>query len=611
MRIPYKRLGVIAGFSFLLALVIVNATVTRRQLGLQVGAESWLSHTRQVLSELNQLQFLLVDAEAEKRGYLYTGDRRYLATYQDAISKIEPQVNAISKLTTDNLRQQAMIPELRNRVNAKVVEMNQVVALYQAGKPEAARALVLKATDLLLMEHVRLVIIQMENEETQLESSRVTAYERAIHQTIASIYLASLSAVAGLVLLAYYIVRENVLREKHAQELRASEEWFRVTLTSIGDAVIVTDKEGAVTFLNPVAETLTGIDLARAKGRNILEVFPIFNEFTHKLAENPVQKVMDVGRVVALANHTVLQRKDGTEVPIEDSAAPIRDANGNLLGVVLIFRDVTSERKTRDAMQRAERLAAAGRLAAAMAHEINNPLQAVASLVYLSRTMPGVPNTVEQQLSLAEQELQRLAHIAQQTLGFYKETRATESIDMPALVESVLAIYANKLKSKGIRLERHFGDVPRMKAASGELKQMISNLVINAADSVGYQGTIAITLGSTEQAGHTMLHILIEDDGPGIPPEHKPHLFEPFFTTKRDVGTGLGLWLTKEIVERHGGRIEVISRADGKQGAAFRILLPASSDLSEAAASDGGLEALQPSALDGRIDNEDLLQKGE
>jgi PAS domain S-box-containing protein len=438
MRIPYKRIGVFVGFSLLLALLIVNATVTRFRLGLQVGAESWVSHTRQVLSELDQLELLVVDAETGQRGYLYTGDSNYLTPYQDAISKIEPQIDAIAKLTADNPRQQAMIPELRNRVHAKAAEMAQVIALYQSGKPEAARELVLTSTGLLQMDHIRLVIAEMESAETRLESFRETVYDRAIDQTIASIYLASLLAVAGLVFLAYYILRQIDLRERHAQELRAREEWFRVTLTSIGDAVIATDKEGAVTFLNPVAETLTGIELARAKGRNILEVFPIVNEQTLKPAENPVNKVLEVGQVVGLANHTALLRKDGTQIPIEDSAAPIRDSNGELLGVVLVFRDVTNERKAQEAMRRTELLTAAGRLSATIAHEINNPLQAVASLVYLSRTMPGVPKTVDRQLSLAEQELQRVAHIAQQTLGFYKESQSTESVDMPALVESVL-----------------------------------------------------------------------------------------------------------------------------------------------------------------------------
>ena len=617
MRIPYKRIGVFVGFSLLLALLIVNATVTRLRLGVQVGAESWVSHSQQVLFDLDQLELLLVDAETGQRGYLYTGDTKYLAPYQDTISKIDPQIDDLAKLTADNPIQQAMIPELRNRAHAKVEEMAQVIALDQSGKPEAARELVLTSTGLLLMDHIRLVIAQMESEETRLESSRVRAYDRATQQTITSIYLANLLAVVGLVFLAYYILREIDLREKHAQELRAREEWFRVTLTSIGDAVIATDQEGAVTFLNPVAEVLTGIDLARAKGRNILEVFPIIDEQTHKPAENPVEKVLEVGHVVGLANHTVLLRKDGAQIPIEDSAAPIRDANGELLGVVLVFRDVTNERKAQEALRKTERLAAAGRLSATIAHQINNPLQAVASLVYLSRTMPGVPKTVDWQLSLAEQELQRVAHIAQQTLGFYKESRATESVEMAALVESVLALYSNKLKSKDIHVELSFGDRPWLQAAPGELKQVISNLVVNAVDAVGDQGAIAITLGSTEHAGRAMVHILVEDDGPGIPPEYKPHLFEPFFTTKRDVGTGLGLWLSREIVERHGGTIEAVGRTDGKPGAAFSILLPISAGPLSAATGNGEGNAVRPSGAfrpsrpDGRTGDEDLRQKQE
>jgi PAS domain S-box-containing protein len=569
------------------ALLIVNAAVTRRQLGLQIGAESWVSHTRQVLFELNQLELQVVDAETGQRGYLYTGDSNYLAPYQEALTKIEPHLDAIAKLTADNPRQQAIIPELRDRVRANVAEMAQVIALYKSGNPDAARELVLTSTGLLMMDHIRLLIAEMESEETRLESLREAAYERAIRQTISSIYLANLAAVVGLVLLAYYMLRELDLRERHAREIRAREEWFRVTLTSIGDAVIATDQQGRVTFLNPVAETLTGIGLARAKGRNIIEVFPIVNENTRKPAENPVEKVLEAGQIVGLANHTALLREDGTQVPIEDSAAPIRDVNGELIGVVLVFRDVTKERKAQETMHRTERLAAAGRLAATMAHEINNPLQAVASLVYLSRTMPGLPKNVEQHLSLAEQELQRVSHIAQQTLGFYKESRTIDVVDMPTLVESVFTLYSNKLTRKDIRIQRHFGNCPPVQAASGELKQVISNLFANAVDAVPNEGTIAVTLGELEQVGITMLHILVEDDGPGIPPEHRSRLFEPFFTTKQDVGTGLGLWLTKEIVERYGGRIELVPRAGGEQGAAFSILLPTSSDLSEIESSSG------------------------
>ncbi len=827
MQSFYKRFSVYGAFGLLLAVLAVNAFIMRRQLGVQMGDEARVMHSRQVLFEAEQTLSLLKDAETGQRGYLYTGDPAYLAPYSSAIGQIEPHMDNLARLIADDPRQQERIVRLRDLAHEKINELARTISLYQSGKAYEARAAVLSHLGKSYMDDIRRVMAQMEQEESSLETARIAAYQKSQRNTIASIYLASCLAAFGLVLLAYYIVREIRLREKHAEEIRAREEWFRVTLTSIGDAVIATDREGAVTFLNPVAETLTGIDLARVKGRNILEVFSIVNERTRKPAENPVEKVLEVGHVVGLANHTALVRKDGTEtpiedsaapirgvngellgvvlvfrdvteerraeresrlltsivassedailsndlngdvrswnrsaqrmfgyaademvgqpvlklyppgrenemreildriqrgeevehyhtarcrkdgtlfdvsvsvsplfdengeiagaskivrditaevqaqrevaahrerlrvtlrsigdaviatdkegrvsylnpvaeqltgwgsqeaegcpltevmrivnektrhavenpvervlqegrvvglanhtvliardgteVPIEDSAAPIRDANGELTGVVLVFRDVTNERKAQEAMRRTERLASAGRLSATLAHEINNPLQAVAGLVYLSRTMPGLPKTVAWQLSLAEEELRRVAHIARQTLGFYKGSQATESVDMQALVDSVFALYSGKLKSKDIRIERHFGDCPPVQAASGELGQVISHLVTNAADAVHNQGTIAITLGSIEQAGHTILHILVEDDGPGIPPEHIPHLFEPFFTTKQDVGTGLGLWLTKEIVERHGGTIHLHPRSDGGRGAAFTILLP-------------------------------------
>jgi len=587
MQIPYRRIGVIVGFSLLLALLVFNAIVTRVQLGAQVGAESWVSHTRQVLLAVSQLELLVVDAETGQRGYLYTGDKRYLSPYQDAVSKIAPQVDAIASLTADNPTQQALIPELRTRVNTKLAEMAEVIALQQAGKPEEAKDLVLSSKGLLLMDHIRLAVTQMENEEDRLQALRVAAYEQAVHRTIGSIYLANTLAVLGLVLLGYYMLRELKLREKYALEIRASEERFKVTLNSIGDGVIATDKRGAVTFLNPVAENLIGTDLAQAKGRSILDVFPIVNEYTLKTAENPVEIVLEVGHVVGLANHTALVQKDGTQIPIEDSAAPIRAANGDLLGVVLVFRDVTGERKAQEAVRKAERLAAASRLSATMAHEINNPLQAITSLVYLSRTSPEVPPPVVSQLAFAERELQRVALITQQTLGFFRDARADETIDLEKLVESVLELYSGKLKSKDIHIERHFAACPPVQAASGELRQVVSNLITNAADAVQDHGTIGITLECIENDGQTMLHLMVEDDGPGIPPEYKPRLFEPFFTTKREVGTGLGLWLTKEVVERHGGRIESVPRADGKPGAAFSTVLPASKSPSGAEARNG------------------------
>jgi signal transduction histidine kinase len=169
--------------------------------------------------------------------------------------------------------------------------------------------------------------------------------------------------------------------------------------------------------------------------------------------ENPVERVIEAGRVVALANHTVLKRRDGVLVPIEDSAAPIWDDRGALVGVVLVFRDVSTERKSLEILRKTEKLATAARLSASVAHEINNPLEAVVNLVYLAKASPEAAPSVVEALDLAEQELDRV--------GFYRESKVPELVDIKSLIESVLRIYSNKLKNKNIVVERSFQECPR------------------------------------------------------------------------------------------------------------------------------------------------------
>jgi PAS domain S-box-containing protein len=426
------------------------------------------------------------------------------------------------------------------------------------------------------MERFRQIIDQVEKTEASLESVRGAEYQKTVRRTIASIYVASLLATIGLVLLAYYILREMSLREKHAREIHEREEWFRVTLTSIGDAVIVTDESGRISFMNPVAESLIGTTIARARGRDVSDVLAIFNEFTGEVSQDPVKRVMQEGRAVGLANHTVLKHADGRLIPIEDSAAPIRDDQRKLIGVVLVFRDVTNERKTQDLARKSEKLAAAARLSATVAHEINNPLEAVGNLIYLAKANPGASPEIVKSLSIAEQELERVAHITRQTLGFYRESNEPRQVELPPLIESVLRLYSNKLSSKNIRVEQDFGRCPPMLGIPGELKQVISNLVSNAVDAVSAYGKICLRLQGVENHNGGRIQLVIEDDGPGIAPEHRSRIFEPFFTTKKDVGTGLGLWVTREIIERHGGTITVSSpNGNGSApGASFVIDLP-------------------------------------
>jgi PAS domain S-box-containing protein len=571
----YKRAGVLTGFVLLLLVLIANAFITRRQLAVQVANQGWVLHSRQILFELSQVESLLKDAETGQRGYLYTGELRYLQPYSAAVTQIEPHIQNLAQLTSDDPRQQGNIAQLRRLSQKKLSELAKTIDLYKSGQTEQAKALVLSNFGLSTMDKIRSLMNQMMQEETSLEAARMAAYQRSIRATIAAIYFASILAALGLLLLAYHILREMDLRERHDAEIREREEWFRVTLTSIGDAVIATDKQGIVTFVNPVAAQLTGANFAQAKGKPIQVIFPIFHEYTHQVSENPVKKVLEQGRIVGLANHTALQHRDGTLTPIEDSAAPIRNDNGEIVGVVLVFRDATYHRKSQEVLRKAEKLAAAARLAATVAHEINNPLEAVGNLIYLAKAAPEMPTEATEQLTLAEQELARVSHLTRQTLGFYRESTAAVSVEVPALIESVLALYSNKFNSKNITVVREFGECPPIYVVRGEMNQVVANLISNAADAVGNNGTITIRLACREDSDGPVVHMVVEDDGPGITEENAKRIFEPFFTTKKDVGTGLGLWVVKEIVERHGGAVELRSHNGHTPcGAAFTVLLP-------------------------------------
>lgn len=576
MNALIRRFSVITGFTLLAALLVGNTIVIRRQLAVQVDNQEWVTHSRVVRLAIARTQTLLEDAETGQRGYLYTGDINYLGPYNNAVSTVDQHIQTLAQLTADNPRQLQHVAALRELANLKLQELANTIALYQAGKADQAKSIVLSNRGLMLMDDFRREIGEMQKEELAIESSRDSAYQRSVRITVVCIYMATLLAALGLALLAAYILRERNMRERHARELKQREEWFRVTLTSIGDAVIATDAKGAVTFLNPIAESLTGTPLADAVGKDIGEIFPIFNEVTGKPAENPVTKVMNLGIVVGLANHTALQHRDGHATPIEDSAAPIRNDRGETVGVVLVFRDVTAERRSQELLRKTEKLAAAARFSATVAHEINNPLEAVVNLVYLAKGMPDTPPAIEETLTQAEQELERVAHITRQTLGFYRDSKQPEAVNVAAVIDSVLKLYSNKIVARNIRIDCRIDECPLVWGMVGELQQVVSNLISNALDAVAQNGRISIYGTRLETEHGLAAELVVEDDGPGVARENVNRIFDPFFTTKEDVGTGLGLWVTKEIIDRHGGKIHLRSDkpGDALPGAAFVIHLP-------------------------------------
>ncbi len=250
--------------------------------------------------------------------------------------------------------------------------------------------------------------------------------------------------------------------------------------------------------------------------------------------------------------------------------------DGRRLRMTGVAMDVTDRKLTQEAMIRSEKLASAGRMAATIAHEINNPLEAVMNAVYLAWTDKTISREVKASLDIAVQELKRVAHITQRTLGFYRERTIPSLIDVRAVVDGVLEIFSPRLKSKGIVVEKRYRGADQIVAVDGEMRQIVSNLLSNSFDATPSQGKILLRVTSSNANGSHFVRFTIADTGTGILRERMPKIFEPFYTTKEAVGTGLGLWVTKELVQKHGGAIRVRSKVGS--GTVFSITFPVATE---------------------------------
>lgn len=268
-------------------------------------------------------------------------------------------------------------------------------------------------------------------------------------------------------------------------------------------------------------------------------------------------------------------RKNGTRVRVLLSVSPIRNEKGELVGASAISRDISQQKRTEQALRRNERLATAGRLTAAIAHEIRNPLEALTNLVYLARRDAAGRDDY---LRLAEQEIGRLDAIAQQALGFVRETTSPERMDAGKVLEEVVQLYLRKLQQNRITVESRCQQHAEILGFPGELRQVFSNLILNAMEAMKEGGKLRLRVERThEWSGEQRsgVRIIIADTGNGIQSSDLPHIFEPFYTTKKENGTGLGLWLTYGIVQKHTGWIRVASRTtSGKSGTVFAVFLP-------------------------------------
>jgi signal transduction histidine kinase len=280
----------------------------------------------------------------------------------------------------------------------------------------------------------------------------------------------------------------------------------------------------------------------------------------------------------AVHKTTDVELVDGRSVPLMMSASPIITETEGTLGCIITLVDISERKVIEETLRRNEKLAAVGRLAGALAHEVNNPLAAVTNLIFLLEHHSALDEQARAFVKQAAAELSRVSHIVRATLSFYRESAKPVEVRLSELADSVVDIYVRQITDKSIEIDRQYVFDGVIHSFPGELRQVLLNVVGNALDAapVGGNVTLRVSTARNWRTGAAGVRITIADNGPGIPQEHRGRLFEPFFTTKGEKGTGLGLWVTRGIVEKQGGSIRVRSTS-GKErsGTVFSVFLPA------------------------------------
>ncbi|MGL5098408.1 MAG: PAS domain-containing protein, partial [Planctomycetia bacterium] len=327
-----------------LVLIAANGWSTARSLNVLAENDHKVAKTHQVLTQIETVLSTLVDAESNQRAYVLTGEAEFLDPYDDAVATIDRQVWELQQLTADDADQQERVSVLRASIDENLAEMRRTIARRQAGETRPAVDDAFSGDGRRRMDDVRMVANRMETEERRRLAERNDASSEARTAETWSLALSTATAV-GMTALVFYFGLSYFRERRRAADTAVEQlERYRTTLGSIGDAVIGTDVDGRVSFLNPEAERLTGWT-GDAVGKRLAEVFVILDEGTRSPIESPVARVLREGAVVGLANHTVLVGRNGVERSIADSAAPIRGADGRLFGVVLVFQDVTERRR--------------------------------------------------------------------------------------------------------------------------------------------------------------------------------------------------------------------------------------------------------------------------
>lgn len=362
-------------------------------------------------------------------------------------------------------------------------------------------------------------------------------------------------------------MREAALERKADETLAL----LAAIVESSDDAIISCDLNGTITSWNEGAEHTFGYTTQEMIGRptSVLASPNCLEDIQNVLAKIHCGERVD-------HYETLRRHKDGSDVAVSLTVSPIRDSSGNIIGASKVARDISATQRAEQALRNADKLALAGRMAASIAHEINNPLEAITNLLYLLEH-EVLPEQARRYLTLAQHELTRVSHIAAQTLGFFRGAPGSSACRLSEIVDSAISLNIGRLSTCNVVLEKSYAPVAPFYCNQGELRQVLVNLVGNALDATPAGGRLFIRIreASDPVSGAPGVRLVVADTGLGMSARTQRSLFEPFYTTKGATGTGLGLWVSNQIIAHHKGRISIRSSQDPtRHGTVFSIFLP-------------------------------------
>lgn len=539
--------------------VVLAGTLSFHELTLLRDDNAVVSHSYDIQQALQTLLSELKDAESAQRGYLYTNNPEYLQPYNGARSALNSTFSRLAELTKNEPRQRDELDEIHVLFEKKLNEMNETVAYQKSGEVAKAKALVDTNAGLELMNNLRSAVETLHTEQSVALRDQQAAVRRGAILLYVTMAFTGLLVLILLGLLARALaaaMRSRNAEKSMRDELQRSYESVEKILKSVGAGFIVLDHEAKITYINEAAGSLLRKHYDVLAGRKIWRVLP---ETKGERFEVQLRKA------IASTSESIFEEfYSALGKWLEVHTYPA------LAGTSILLVDVSQRKQSEMALRKAEQLAVAGRFAATVAHEINNPLEAVTNLIYLASRDPGLAPSVLKYLDLADKELERVAHMTKQTLGFYREAAAPSQFSLGELLNELLTLFEGRFKSKELQVERFYDAGQMVTAVRGEIRQIFANLLVNAIDASPHGGKLRIRVASSDD------RVLIQfaDDGAGVPDKDIEKIFEPFFTTKKDVGTGLGLWVAKDLAVKHGGEIR-IAKDGASQGACFEVRLPA------------------------------------